>query len=184
MKTVSESLLLLWPVLCCLDQGLDKEGVLGDPRGHRQDTLGDSHLPQQGVVGALLHKLLEPPVRLEDVFVDGHGVRVLGAEGPICRLPPYDVLFAAELVHEDVGDGGDDRSGVLALSQLPQELKVNADKGVELWEQAVQQLGLHVQVGGHPLAEHLLDHLEQLAVMLLRDNELVHMLLPLGFVLL
>ena len=75
-------------------------------------------------------------------------------------------------------------SSHLPLSQLSEELEVEVDEGVQLREQPVQQLGLHVQVGRHPLAEHLLDHLQQLAVVLLRDDELVDVLLPLGLVLL
>ena len=58
------------------------------------------------------------------------------------------------------------------------------DQSVQLRKQPVQQVGLHVQVGRHPLAEHLLDHLQQLTVMLLRDDELVDVLLTLGLVLL
>ena len=55
---------------------------------------------------------------------------MLGAEGPIGRLPSHGVLLAPELVHQNVGDGGDDRGGVLALPELPQEVKMNTDQGV------------------------------------------------------
>ena len=97
---------------------------------------------------------------------------MLGAEGPIGCLPLHGVLLAPELVHQDVGNGGDDRGGVLTLPELPQEIKMNTDQGIELGEQAVKEFRLHVQVGGHPLTEHLLDDLEQLTVMLLSDDEL------------
>ena len=69
----------------------------------------------------------------------------------------------------------------LSLSQLTEKLKMQTDQGVQLGEETVQQLRLHVQVVGHPLAEHLLDHLQQLTVMLLCDDELVDMFLTLGF---
>ena len=59
---------------------------------------------------------------------------------------------------------------------------MNTDQGIELGEQAVKEFRLHVQVGCHPLTEHLLDDLEQLTVMLLRDYELVDVLLSLGLV--
>ena len=113
VQTIAQLLLLLGPLLGRLDQRLDQQRGLGDPRGHGQDALGDPHLPEQGVVGALLHELLEPPVRLQDVLVDGDSVRVLGAEGPVGRLPAGGALLAAELRHENVRDGGDDRGGVL-----------------------------------------------------------------------
>ena len=58
---------------------------------------------------------------------------------------------------------------------------MQTDQGVQLGEETVQQLRLHVQIVGHPLAEHLLDHLQQLTVMLLCDDELVDMFLTLGF---
>ena len=76
-------LLLRRPVLRRLDQRLDEERVLRDPRRHGEDALGDAHLPQQGVVAALLHELLEPAVGLQLLLVDGDRVQVLRAEGPI-----------------------------------------------------------------------------------------------------
>ena len=56
------------------------------------------------------------------------------------------------------------------------------DQSVELRKESVQQLWLHVQIVGHPLTEHLLDHLQQLTMVLLSDDELVDVLLSLGFV--
>ena len=55
-------------------------------------------------------------------------------------------------------------------------------QSVQLRKESVQQIRLHIQVCRHPLAEHLLDHLQQLTVMLLRDDELVDVLLTLGLV--
>ena len=54
---------------------------------------------------------------------------------------------------------------------------MKANQCLKLGEKSVQELWLHVQVGDHPLAEHLLDHLEQLAVVLLCHYELINMLL-------
>ena len=54
---------------------------------------------------------------------------------------------------------------------------MKANQCLKLGKKSVQELWLHVQVGDHPLAEHLLDHLEQLAVVLLCHYELINMLL-------
>ena len=75
-------------VLRSLDERLDEQRVLGDPGGHGEDALGDAHLPQQRVVAALLHELLEPPVRLQLLLVDRHRVKMLRAERSVRRTPP------------------------------------------------------------------------------------------------
>ena len=82
-EAAAKLLLLRGPVLRRLDQRLNEERVLGDPRGHGEDALGDAHLPQERVVAALLHKLLEPPVRLQLLLVDGDCIQVLRAEGSV-----------------------------------------------------------------------------------------------------
>ena len=81
-------MLFRWSVLGRLDQRLDEQRVLGDPGGHGEDALGDAHLPQERVVGALLHELLEPPVRLQLLLVDRHRVKMLRTEGSVRRTPP------------------------------------------------------------------------------------------------
>ena len=124
METVTEFLLFLRPLLGCLYQGLNEERILGDSRGDGEDALRYPHLPQQRIVAALLDKLLEPPVRLQHVLVDGDGVRVLGTEGSVRRLPLSDVLLLTKLSHQNVCYGGDDGGGVLPFSQLTQELEV------------------------------------------------------------
>ena len=80
-------MLLRGAVLGSLDERLDEQRVLGDPGGDGEDALGDAHLPQQRVVAALLHKLLEPAVGLELLLVDGHRVQVLRAERSIGGSP-------------------------------------------------------------------------------------------------
>ena len=101
---------------------------------------------------------------------------MVGAEGAV-GTPPPDGLFLLELVEQDVRDGRDDGGLVLPLPQLPQELEVHVDEGVELGEEALEELRLHVEVLGEALAEDPLDHLQQLAVVLLGDDELVDVLL-------
>ena len=49
---VLELLLLLRTVPRCLDEGVDEEWVLGDPRCDEQNALWDTLLLQQRVVGA------------------------------------------------------------------------------------------------------------------------------------
>ena len=87
-EAATELLLLRRPILRRLDQRLDEERVLCDPRGHGEDALGDAHLPQERIVGALLHELLEPPVRLQLLLVDRHRVKVLRAKRSVRRTPP------------------------------------------------------------------------------------------------
>ena len=76
-------MLLRGAVLRSLDERLDEQRVLGDPGGDGEDALRDPHLPQEGVVAALLDKLLEPAVGLQLLLVDRDRVQVLRAEGTI-----------------------------------------------------------------------------------------------------
>ena len=105
VETVAEFLLFFRSLLGSLDQRFYEKRILGDSGGDGEDALGYSHLPQQGVVAALLNKLLESPIILENIFVDGDSVRVLGTEGSVCKLPSAGTLVIAELCHQDVRDG-------------------------------------------------------------------------------
>ena len=82
-----EALLVHWQVLGRLDQRLDQQGVLGDPRCDEEQALGYPLLLQQGILGALFHELLEPAVGLEELLVLVDGLLVLGAERAVRVLP-------------------------------------------------------------------------------------------------
>ena len=105
MKTVPQPLLLLRPLLGSFDQRFNQQRILGDPRRHRQDALGDPHLPEQRIVAALLNKLLESSVSFQNVFVDGDSIRVLRAESSVGRLPPDSTIMVPELVHQNISYG-------------------------------------------------------------------------------
>ena len=47
----------------------------------------------------------------------------------------------------------------LSNPKLSKELEMNADESIELREQSVDDLLLHVEVGDQTLTEHLLNHL-------------------------
>ena len=102
METVPQFLLLLGPLLGSFDQRLYQQRILGDPRRHRQDALGDPHLPEKRIVAALLNKLLESSVSFQNVFVDGDSIRVLRAESSVGRLPPDSTIMVPELVHQNI----------------------------------------------------------------------------------
>ena len=61
---------------------------------------------------------------------------------------------------------------------------MHVDEGVELGEEPLEELRLHVEVLGEALAEDPLDYLEQLAVVLLGDDKLVDVLLQIERVIL
>ena len=105
VKTVAKFLLFFRSLLGSLDQRFYEKRILGDSGGDGEDALGYSHLPQQRIVAALLNKLLEPPVGLEHVFIDGDSVRVLRAECSVGRLPSDCTIMVPELVHQNISYG-------------------------------------------------------------------------------
>ena len=103
---------------------------------------------------------------------------VLRAECAISCPPPPSIILT-KLVQEDVCHGGNDLGAVLTLPELPQELKVNAHKVLQLREEALQEVRLEVKVVLKSLLEDLLHHFQKLTDVLLRHDELVDVLLPL-----
>lgn len=47
----------------------------------------------------------------------------------------------------------------LSVPELPEKLEVDVDESLELGEEPLQELRLHVQIAHHSLAEHFLDYL-------------------------
>ena len=79
-------------VLGRLDERLDEQRVLGDPRRNEEDALGHALLLQQRVVGALTDELLEAAVALRDVLEEVHRLGVLAAECAVGVFPRACVL--------------------------------------------------------------------------------------------
>ena len=46
------------------------------------------------------------------------------------------------------------------MPELPEKLEVNIDESLELGEEPLQKLRLHVQIAHHSLAEYFLDYLD------------------------